>query len=62
MRHSFVSIQHSLGKCSGISFIDSTFSKYATTEESILIKYLKTLHNEEIKTGWFYGFKLHFHK
>ncbi|EMO83255.1 hypothetical protein LEP1GSC070_2633 [Leptospira santarosai str. AIM] len=36
-----------MGKCSGISFFDLRFSKYATIEESILIKYLRILHEGE---------------
>ncbi|CAA0221224.1 Transposase IS982 family [Tenacibaculum maritimum] len=51
---------HGLGKCSGISFIDSTALKVSHYKREKQHKVFKGIAEKSYGTlGWFYGFKLH---
>ncbi len=51
---------HRLGKCSGISFIDSTTLKLCHYKREKQNKVFKGIAQKSYGTqGWFYGFKLH---
>ncbi|WGH75849.1 IS982 family transposase [Tenacibaculum tangerinum] len=51
---------HGLGKCSGISFIDSTALKVSHYKREKQHKVFKGITEKSYGTlGWFYGFKLH---
>lgn len=53
-------MKYRVGKCTGISFIDSTTLDVCDTHRIYSHKVFKDLANRgKSSTGWFYGFKLH---
>jgi len=53
-------MKHTFGKCSGISFWDSTTIEVCNTRRIHSHKVFEGLANRgKSSTGWFYGFKLH---
>ena len=53
-------MKHSFGKCSGISFLDSTTIEVCSTRRIHSHKVFESLARKgKSSTGWFFGFKLH---
>ena len=48
-----------LGKCTGISFVDSTPSESMPKPKDTVHKVLRALRKDKCSMGWFLGFKLH---